>query len=391
MAAGAAANDTAGSNSVGATMENDDVLVIAAARAGQNGGGAATGNSNGQNGGDGINVAPKLDGGSNVATIKFVGDADINGGNGSARAGAGTVDGSGGDGLDAANVETLNIVVVGTQPSTGTADTVTIAKGIKGGANGGAVDGSDVIVGTNATIKITSELLSSTAAKHNNLDLGTVKGTNVTIDGSAFLGNLTVTAADGNVTLKGGAGADVLTGGSGIDVINGGAGNDTIDGKAGANQLTGGGGRDAFKIATQTNTTYEVVTDFGKVTAAATATEVQAMNNITNFQAAATAKGGAEADLLDLAPGTLTLTAYTTWDAAADSGNAGKAINAAISSKGVLTLTGADAGLVDTVAEFVALLQTKLGANEMAAFELGGNTYVFHETDNPATMTLWFS
>jgi Ca2+-binding RTX toxin-like protein len=57
--------------------------------------------------------------------------------------------------------------------------------------------------------------------KHNNLDLGTVKGTNVTIDGSAFLGNLTVTAADGNVTLKGGAGADVLTGGSGIDVING--------------------------------------------------------------------------------------------------------------------------------------------------------------------------
>ena len=383
MAAGNAAADTAGTNSITATMESSDVLVVAAARTGQSGGTAGVG-AVGRNGGDGIAIAPMLDAGGNAATIQFVGNADVTGGSGSAKNGAGANDGNGGDGIDAVNVETLNIVVVGTQASTGTADTVTIANGTKGGATAGTeVDGEDVIVGTNATINVTSALLNSTAAKHNHLDLGTVKGTNVTINAAAFEGNLTVTAADGNVSITGGKGADTLTGGAGTDTINGGLGNDVIDGKAGANVLTGGGGRDAFKIAVQTNTTFEKIADFGKATAAATASEVTAMNDIPKFQdTTTTGKGGAEADLLDLATGTLTLTAYSTWDAASDSGNAGKAINAALSSKGVLTLTGADAALVDTVAEVIALLQPKLAANEMAVFELAGNSYVFHETDN---------
>ncbi|RZI43630.1 DUF4214 domain-containing protein [Herbaspirillum sp. HC18] len=380
-----AVNDTTGAASITATMENADSLTVSAARVGQAGGNATVGN-NGFNGGAGIAIAPKLDAGSNAATLSFVGNADITGGaGGAAKGGSGGNGGNGGDGINASTIESLSITVVGTQPSTGAADTVTVRGGALGAKDGAGADGAagnDVVVGTNATITISSDLLDSTAAKQNNLDLGTVKGTNVTINASAFKGALTVTAGDGNVTITGGSGADVLTGGAGVDTINGGAGNDTIDGKAGANVLTGGGGRDAFKIATQTNTTFEKVTDFGKATAAATVTEVQAMSSIANFQATATAKGGAEADLLDLAPATTTLTAYATWDAASDSGNAGKAINAAISSKGVLTLTGADAGLVDTVAEFVALLQPKLGANEMAVFELNGDTYVFHETDN---------
>ena len=56
-----------------------------------------------------------------------------------------------------------------------------------------AFSGSD----TNATINITSSLTGSTAVVNNNLTLGTVVGTNVTINASTFAGKLSVTAASG--------------------------------------------------------------------------------------------------------------------------------------------------------------------------------------------------
>jgi len=177
MAVAAAGADTAGSASVTSTSENSDTLVISAARGGQTGG---TATAAGKNGGDGINIRSYSDNGSNTANLRFVGNADITGGNGSAAAAASNGNGgNGGDGLDAVDTETLNITIVGTALATGTADTVTFAAGALGAEDGTGTAGSagsSVIVGTNATIVLTSELDSGTtgAALHNNIDLGTI-------------------------------------------------------------------------------------------------------------------------------------------------------------------------------------------------------------------------
>jgi len=274
---------TAGTNSVAATMENADVLIISAARAGQSGGAKADGKSTSNGaaaiGGDGIVVTPHLDGGSNVASLKFVGNADINGGVGELSKGTATTDigGTGGTALNAANIETLNITLQGTQ-STSNADTVTFTAGA-GGANGtggtAGADGNTVVVSTNATINLYSELdpLTSTATKHNSIDLGTVKGTNVTINGGNFLGGITVTARDGNVTITTGLGTDVVAGGTGTDVIVLGAGNDTyINTADGANttagdQISVGGG-------------FDTVTFIGS---AASAANYAAAPNVSDF------------------------------------------------------------------------------------------------------------
>jgi hypothetical protein len=256
--------DKAGTNSITATTENADILIISAARAGMSAGkdnatkstltGAATA------GGDAINITPFLDSGSNAFTLRLVGDADISGGVGEIGLGAaaGDIGGTGGDALDAAATETLNLVIVGTQSATGTADTVTFTAGAGGatGGKGAGANGSSVIVGTNATINLTSELdpLTSTAAKHNHVDFGTIKGTNVTLNGAGFLGNVTVTAGDGNVSLTTGAGADTVTGGTGADTLSTGAGVDSItntpDGAAvtANDQITTGAGFDTVTL-----------------------------------------------------------------------------------------------------------------------------------------------
>lgn len=274
--------DKAGTNSITATTENSDVLIISAARAGMSAGkdantkstltGAATA------GGDGINITPYLDNGSNVATVKFIGNADINGGAGEVGLGtaAGDIGGTGGDALDAASTEVLNIAIVGTQATT--ADTVTFTAGAGGatGGKGAGVNGSTVIVGTNATINLTSELdpLTATAAKHNHIELGTVKGTNVTINGAAFLGNITVTAADGNVTINTGAGADTVVGGAGSDTFSTGAGVDSVQNRASGAAVTAG---DSITLGAG----FDTVTLIGS---AASAANYNAAPNVTDFQ-----------------------------------------------------------------------------------------------------------
>jgi len=246
-AAGAAGSN--GSASLAATLENDDTLVVSSARTGQIGAvaTASAGVDASGAGGNGITLTPLLDGGSNTATLRFIGNADITGGAGGASAagggGAGAdTGGNGGMAIDATSIERLVIDVAGTNSSSGSADTVSLTGGAGGAASDGGTDvagtaGATLTVGTNATITISSSLQNigtTVAAKHNNLDLGTVKGNNVTIDATAFSGGLTATAADGNVNISGGAGADSLTGGAGRDVISGGAGADIITGAAGA-------------------------------------------------------------------------------------------------------------------------------------------------------------
>ena len=384
-AMGASTAGTAGADgitSVTATMENADVLVIAASRTGATGAAGSAGTTMaGGHGGDGITVTPRLDNGSNIANLNFVGNADITGGNGGV--GSSAAGGNGGDAIDASSVETLNITVTGTVIATGTADVVTLTAGTGGSGSAAGSNGDTLKVGTNATINITSALEGATAALHNGLDLGTVKGTNVNVNASAFKGNLTVTAADGNVTINGGDGKDALTGGNGTDVINGGAGADTLDGKGGADVYTGGAGRDIFVISDSGTTAFDTVSDFGLVTTALTAAQVGTLSATNAFGvsiATATTLGGAATDLLDLTDAPTFAAASSANNVASASGNAGSTITANISAKGVITVGGGDAALVNTLAEWVGIANALAAtSHNVAVFEFGGSTYVFQQ------------
>jgi Ca2+-binding RTX toxin-like protein len=159
----------------------------------------------------------------------------------------------------------------GTQ-STNSADDLTFTAGAAGATAGGTAGsaGDTVVVGSNATINVTDELVGS-ATKYNNLDLGTVSGQNVTINASTFHGTLkvgVVSSGAGNVAIYGGSAADTLTGGTGADVISGGAGSDVITGGTGLDVLTGGAGADTFVYAASTtgtpsSTVFDEITDYG--------------------------------------------------------------------------------------------------------------------------------
>jgi hypothetical protein len=389
QAAAAATPALAGLAAVAATMENADRLVIAANRTGMIG--QASTNVKDADlsgaGGNGVTITPLLDNGSNIASIQFVGNVTLTGGKGGVSAGGAATDlaGDGGIGLSASGIETLNIDVSGTAATGTSASTVTLTGGA-GGATGTSgtigATGATLVISTNATVNVTSSLTGATAAVHNNLNLGTVIGTNATINASTFAGALTVTAASGNVSITGGLGADALTGGAGTDVISGGAGADVITGAAAKDTLSGGAGRDSFTIGTAGHsgvTTADTISDFGKVTIAITAAQVNAMTGVTAFQATATAAGGADADVLDMV-GTAALRAATTGIdvAAAVTGNPVTAAN--LSAKGVVTVSGVGASSVDTLAEWVAVANlAATTASEVAVFEFGGNTYVFQQ------------
>lgn len=327
--------------------------------------------------------------------MKFIGNADITGGAGGATVESADTAGNGGIGLSAANIETLNIEVAGTNATGVAADTVTIAGGAAGAAGAGTAGtaGASLVIGTNATINITGSLSGSTAAVYNNLDLGTIAtGTNVTVNASTFQGGLTVTATSGNVNITGGLGADVLGGGAGTDVINGGAGNDQITGGAGADQLSGGAGRDAFVVGTNSHSSaaaMDKISDFGKVTTATTTTETAAMIAIASFQATATAKGGANADMLQLSATATLGGAQASTDVSTASSNVGKTINAVESAKGIITISGADVALIDTLTEWVAIADAMAAAgNNVVGFEFNGNTYVFQQSGTDTLVEL---
>lgn len=264
-------------------------------------------------------------------------------------------------------------------------------------------DGYTVFL-TNATnvnnITITgSSLVNLTSANSGNT-LNALK----LVDASASTGNLTFSLAGFTGTeraeIKGSQGTNDITGDDAAfgEKITGGAKADVINGGAGADDVTGNGGRDSFTFAVadsgRTAATVDQISDFGKVTVAATAAEVGAMNTVANFQAAATAKGGDNADVLDLTGGTIA-SAGTVLGSANVAGSTliddlegidatsleftGKEINLSVT-KGLVTLSGADKALVDTLAEWVVVANKAAEtANESVAFEFGGNTYVFQQ------------
>ncbi len=253
----------------------------------------------------------------------------------------------------------------------------------------GADDGYSIALTDAANMNALN--ISGTAAVSFTLDAGAAAIK--TIDASTSTGNVTINvsafAGTERVTIKGSQGVNTITGDDAAfgEAIIGGAKGDSITAGAGADSITGGAGRDAFINVDGDSTlaSLDKIADFGKASIAVLAADNDLMNAVSDFQATATAKGGDNADVLDIGTTAAALSAAvsTPVDVAAASGDATKDIKAVLSAKGIVTLSGADKGLIDTLAEFVAVVQTAgLGvttAGEVAAFEFGGNTYVFQE------------
>nr|WP_287837107.1 hypothetical protein [Halomonas sp.] len=194
-------------------------------------------------------------------------------------------------------------------------------------------------------------------------------GGNVTVDGSLLSGEeFTISSADStadtlsisvdeattdlsNLTLD-----DVtveVTGTSGADTIVGTNGNDVITGSGGADILTGGDGDDTFVFASGDTSASNVasIQDF----------------NLGDFDSLdLDASGGADA-----------ISGSGTNVSGADADGVATDIIANYVN-GVITLSGDDAGAIDTLAEWVDVFDTIASgsAAEVGAFEFGGNTYV---------------
>ena len=267
-----------------------------------------------------------------------------------------------------------------------------------GAADNGPDDGYTLILGDGATTSANVNNVNISGSSFVNYTVQAATNALKVIDASASTGNAVLNAAafagTERLEIKGSQGTNTITGSATTfgEKITGGAKADSINGAAGADDMTGNGGRDAFLFAATgdsgtTAATVDQISDFGLVTAAATVAEVGAMTNVATFQAAATAKGGAEADLLSF-------TTLATLGAAAPAADvvvtlealeagdqfAGKAITVTESAKGLLTVGGADAAMVDTLGEWVAIANQAAGvAGNVVTFAFGGNAYVFQQ------------
>lgn len=224
-AASTAAGNVGSSAVVIAGQLNTQAFLFTASETGGAGSGGATGGNNaGGNGAAAVSVAANLDNGSNALTL-VIGNATTGAGvtftGGAGGDGQGTANGgAGGVGFDATNFETVNLTV------TGAASTFIGGAGGAGGTGSGAAAGAagaGLVVSTNATVNVIGS---------QDLTLGPVAGTNVTITvDSAYANALSVATLSGNTTVTSGSGNDtiVLAAGGQTATVNAGAGNDVIN------------------------------------------------------------------------------------------------------------------------------------------------------------------
>lgn len=187
---------------------------------GGTGGASSGGNGNGGAGAAGLSVRMATDGGADTFSLSVTENAVvINGGKGGAENGTGTA-GLAAVGIDAREVETLNITV---------SKNLTVDGGVAAGNSAAAT--ADVLVGGNATLNISGT---------GNVDLGRVKANsndtafqNLNIKAGDLVGTLTVVTDAGNDTIIVGSKGSDVTAGAGLDTITLGAGVDTVKFAAG--------------------------------------------------------------------------------------------------------------------------------------------------------------
>ena len=191
----------------------------------------------------------------------------------------------------------------------------------------------------------------------------------VVVNASSFGSGVTVTGTSGDDTITGSTANDNLSGGASADTISGGTGNDTINGGAGADTLTGGAGDDEFDYF-----------ESGKSTEAS-------MDKITDYQAAAAT---ADNDIIDIITGAKGANSASIDVKSAIAGGGGSETVTASVTNGVATLAGSDAGLINTLSEWIDAVSVdgviKKAADDAdavgaVAFQLNGNTYLVESND----------
>ena len=190
----------------------------------------------------------------------------------------------------------------------------------------------------------------------------------VVVNASSSSSGVTVTGTSGDDTITGSNANDTLSGGASADTISGGTGNDTINGGSGADTLTGGAGDDEFDFASGTSTEAS-------------------MDKITDYQAAA---ADADNDTIDLVTGAKGAdSASIDVKSAIAGGGGGETVTATVTN-GVATLSGSDAGLINTLSEWIDAVSVdgviKKAADDadavgVVAFQLSGNTYLVESND----------
>lgn len=362
--AGVAAVTFTSNNATGSlTLQADTTYT------GQAGG---TSTTTGGAGAAGVVFAAKLDNGTNTVTLTVTDATTITGGAG----GAGATNGSGGNGgvgVEASEYETFNLVLAATDT---TADTVTFAGGAGGALAGtgsaGTTSNTGLKVGANATINITESISGDAKATTvSALNLNDVVGTNVTINAGTLTGGVTIDSTQGNVTITTGAGADSITTSAGIDTVALGGGIDSITAGAGADVI------DFADNGTAARDTSVYVTS--------SYTGTSEIDVISNFDLGSTSTD----DALDMALTAAIATAVTTAvDVSAATSVATDTITALVSSKGLITLGGTGAANVDTLTEWLAVVNTSgvLGTSKQAAFVFGSDTYVVEMSTSAGTL-----
>ncbi|GIR45219.1 MAG: hypothetical protein CM15mP54_20730 [Paracoccaceae bacterium] len=191
----------------------------------------------------------------------------------------------------------------------------------------------------------------------------------IVVNASSFGPGVTVTGTSGNDSITGSNVDDNLSGGASADTISGGTGNDIINGGAGADTLTGGAGDDEFDYFT-----------------AGTSTEAS-MDKITDYQAAA---ADADNDTIDIITGAKGANSGSIDVKSAIAGGGGSENVTAAVTNGVVTLSGSDAGLINTLSEWIDAVSVngviKKAADDAdavgaIAFQLNGNTYLVESND----------
>ena len=183
-----------------------------------------------------------------------------------------------------------------------------------------------------------------------------------TVDANSLTGALTidVSTATQGVVITAGTGDDDVTASSYSDSINLGDGDNTYTATAGADAVTIGSGANTLVFASGTSTEASMasITGFNAVEAAADADEIQTVDAVIAVDVTGVDVSGADADA-----GATDIDADVT--------------------DGILTISGADAGLIDTLAEWMDVVETSgvvnttgNGLNANVAFEFSGNTYL---------------
>jgi len=322
-------------------VEAGDTLTFSKSYTGSLGA-AASGSAvaSANDGGVAISLTPDVDGGSDSITITLSGGVTLAGGQGGAAgggvSGTGSTMGDGGAAISASGFEVVNIVSSGTSANAIAGGTAGVT-GVSGDVAGSA--GPSIIVNTNGTINVSGSIA---------LNLGTIQGTNASVNASAFTAALTVTGEAGNNTIVGGSAADAITGGAGIDT------------------LTGNGGADVFKFQLGTASTASHSSYMNA--ASATSTGVLSVDAITDY-----AKGSDSIVILNTSGTAVTLSSSdVVTNSSATVGTA------AISSSAIASFASADDTLYERVIAVESAIQTgTAAANQFAIFEFSGSTYLF--------------